>query len=638
MCRLNHVSRIGLCQSTNLQMAEKCTAKNRTTSRTVILSEFGATQERRRVEGPRKWNGLIDDGDALSRCSWSSVRAAVARGGHQASSQIVIFVLMFVCCFAPLALSQSQSPPVTSVSSNDHGDAVLKAMQAELKRSQEKLQLGQLQRPYYIDYQITELQDYLADATLGALRNDQINAGRLVRAVVRIGDYKQDSYYGEGMGSSEILPIDNNEMALRHQLWLATDKAYKAALTGLTEKQAALKNVVVEADLPDFTQEKAVESVNDLPKLNVDLDKWKQTVRSTSDLFRQDPEIEASEALLHFRILNRYFVNTEGTVTRNGKAVYLISFEGSSQAPDGMRIDRSHAWVVGKPDELPKPEEIQSEVRKLIGTFDVLRKAPLVEDDYHGPVLFSADAATALFERLIAGNILGMRPELGNPARVRGDFASYYKSRVLPDSFTVVDDPRPQKIDNQTLLGSYDVDDEGVRVQPLTVIDKGVLTTYLVGREPIKDFLHSNGHGRTALAGSPRPQISNLIFKASNGLPFEEMKKKLIEMCKDQGRPYCYYVETTGVRLAPRLLWRVYVNDGHMEMVRGANFNQLDTRTLRSNIVAAGSDQYVYNRFDPIPSAIVAPSLLFDDLEIQRANRTREKLPTYPAPSLSAGK
>src|ERR1700759_5866083 len=126
--------------------------------------------------------------------------------------------------------------PKRSVSTNDHGDAVLKAMLAELKRSQEKLQLGQLQRPYYIDYQVTEIQDNIADATLGALRTDQVNAGRLVRVVVRIGDYKQDSYFGEGMGALETMPSDNDELALRRQLWLATDKAYKAALSGLTEK------------------------------------------------------------------------------------------------------------------------------------------------------------------------------------------------------------------------------------------------------------------------------------------------------------------------------------------------------------------------------------------------------------------
>jgi len=109
-------------------------------------------------------------------------------------------------------------------------------------------------------------------------------------------------------------------------------------------------------------------------------------------------------------------------------------------------------------------------------------------------------------------------------------------------------------------------------------------------------------------------------------------------MCKDQGKPYGYYVETTGPQLSPRLLWRVYVSDGHMELVRGAIFRQLDTRALRSDVVAAGSDSYVYNRSEPLPSAIVAPSLLFGELEIQRANRTREKLPQYPAPPLASAK
>ena len=171
-------------------------------------------------------------------------------------------------------------------------------------------------------------------------------------------------------------------------------------------------------------------------------------------------------------------------------------------------------------------------------------------------------------------------------------------------------------------------------LRPL-VIDKGVLINYLLGREPIRDSLNSNGRGRTPLAGAPRPQISNLIVKASNGVSLAELKQKLIQMCKDQGRPYGYFVETTGVRLAPRLLWRIYAGDGHMELVRGAVFNQLDTRTLRADIIAAGNDEYVYNRIEPLPSTIVAPSLLFDDLEIQRANRTREKLPQYPAPPLS---
>ena len=154
--------------------------------------------------------------------------------------RLIIFALPLICCLATIAVADDQPAPAAAISMSDHGDPVLKAKMTELKRSQEKLQLGQLQRPYYVDYQVTELEDHVADATLGALRADQSNSGRFVRVVVRIGDYKQDSYFGEGQGTVEVMPTDNNEMALRHQLWLATDKAYKAALGGLTEKQAAL--------------------------------------------------------------------------------------------------------------------------------------------------------------------------------------------------------------------------------------------------------------------------------------------------------------------------------------------------------------------------------------------------------------
>ena len=551
--------------------------------------------------------------------------------------RLISTLLIAAVCFALPVWADDASPRAT-VTFDDHGDPVLRAMIAELKRSQEKLQLGQLQRPYYIDYQVTEMQDYSADAFLGALRTDNLNAGRLVRVVVRIGDYKQDSYFGEGMGTVEVLPMEDNEMALRHNLWLATDKAYKAALSGFTEKQAALKNVEHEEDVPDFSQEKASQALRDTTRLGMDLAAWKARVAATSDLFRKDPTLQSSTAAYSFRVLNRYYVNTEGTVTRQGRTTYNFGFSGSTQADDGMRLDRSRSWVVTRPEELPKPEEIQKDAEKLISTFAALKKAPLVEDDYRGPVLFSADATTALFERLVVPNILGLRPELGNPARTRGEFASHYKNRVLPEFFTVVDDPKADKIDGTTLAGSYEYDDEGVPAQTTTVIEKGILTNYLVAREPIRDFLHSNGHGRTALAASPRPQISNLIVKAANGLNPEDMKRKLLQMCKDQGRPYGYYVETTGPQLTPRLLWRVYVNDGHMELVRGAVFHELDTRALRNDIVAAANDTYVYNRTEPLPTAIVAPSVLFGELDIQRANKTREKLPEYPAPPLSAGK
>ena len=52
-------------------------------------------------------------------------------------------------------------------------------------------------------------------------------------------------------------------------------------------------------------------------------------------------------------------------------------------------------------------------------------------------------------------------------------------------------------------MGNYEVDDEGVKASRVSVIEKGQLVSYLLSREPIRDFPDSNGHGRAAVTGPP---------------------------------------------------------------------------------------------------------------------------------------
>ena len=540
---------------------------------------------------------------------------------------VVVFLL-----WLPLGAA-AQAAPAAQPGSDD---PVLRAMLSELERSKEKLQLKEMQRPYYIEYSLSELQFYSADATFGAVRLEQGRSVRLLRAVVRIGNYSDDSFFGQGEGHIEIVPQENDELALRHMIWLATDSAYKSALEALTLKQSLLKDVVVEQPVDDFSREPALQSIQPLVKDTSDSKHWLEMARSTSALFRKDPLVDSSEAGFRVQVNNRYMVNTEGSVIRRGTAVYFFYFGGSTQAPDGMRLQRSQGFVVARPEELPSAEKIRAEAEKIIATLGELRQAPVVEDSYRGPVLFSADAANSVFNSLVVPAITGDKPQPGDPARTTGDYASLFKSRVLPPFLTLVDDPTVTRFQDQTLVGSYSVDDEGVKAQPVTVVENGTLVNYLMGRRPIRDFPRSNGHGLASPGASARPSIGNLFVRASESYPVEQLKKRLLEMCRDQGRPYGYLVETTGPDLAPRLLYRVYVKDGRQELVRGAVFGQLDARALRNDLLAVGDDADVEGRPDPIPNTIVTPSLLFEELEIKRADRVREKLPQYPPPALSA--
>jgi TldD protein len=202
---------------------------------------------------------------------------------------------------------------------------------------------------------------------------------------------------------------------------------------------------------------------------------------------------------------------------------------------------------------------------------------------------------------------------------------------------SVVDDPTIETFAGRGLGGSYKVDDEGVAAGPVTVVDKGVLENYLIGRLPIRDFPASNAHGRASGNGNTAPAPGNIFFRASTTSTPAELKKQLIEECRNRGLKYGYYVDTLGPRLAPRMLYRVWTDDGHEELVRGAVFNELDVRALRSDLVAAGNDPLVSNRTGVPFMTIVSPSVLFDELEVKRADNTNEKLPDYPAPALTSG-
>jgi hypothetical protein len=220
---------------------------------------------------------------------------------------------------------------------------------------------------------------------------------------------------------------------------------------------------------------------------------------------------------------------------------------------------------------------------------------------------------------------------LGTQARTNGPFASSYQARVLPDFLDVADDPGMKSYNGKGLLGAYDVDDEGVPAQAVKLVEAGRLESYLIGREPVKDFPQSNGHGRAGITGGPRPAIGVLKVTAQNGLSDEELNRKLLGMAKDRGLKSVYFVATLGGEMTPRLLYRVSP-DGNRELVRGAVLDDIDQRALRSSVDAAGKDLWVANYFGDVPQTVMAPALLLDDATVKRANEKNEKLPFYPPP------
>ncbi len=532
------------------------------------------------------------------------------------------------------AMAAPSSTVLAAQAAAANTDPILQAMLAELTRSKDELKMESVARPYYVEYRITDIEQYEGDAEFGSLEISQRWHQRALRAVVRIGDYKQDSYFGQGQGETELAPVENDVYALRHALWLTTDTAYKEAGEALAAKQAMMKTLTLNESVDDFAHAEPLVAVGPLAKLQFDEPRVTHMLEAASGLYREDPDVQLLTATAQFAVVNEYFVNSEGSVTRRSETRYRTAISGTTQAKDGMRLDRSPEWLVATPEEIPTEATFVASAKLVMTTLKALREAPVVDEEYRGPVMLSPDASSDVLATLIGDNAAGRKTLPGRGGRTLGQFASAFKSRVLPPFITVVDDPTQSTFQGHSLTGSYTFDDDGVRVAPVTVIEKGQLINYLVGRQPIPDFPASNGHDLAPLGGAPQPHYGVLTLRGSDAVSPAELKAKLMQMCKDQGKPYAYRVETFGGLTSPRLLYRVWANDGHEELVRGALLNELDIRGLRNDLVAVGNDQFVSNRSGNIPGTVISPSMLFDELEIRRDDRAKSKLPEYPAPPL----
>jgi predicted Zn-dependent protease len=543
-------------------------------------------------------------------------------------------------CFAVATFCAPFSFAAQQTRADAEKDPVLKAMLTEMDRSLSQLQLKGFAKPFFIQYRIEDVEDLIIKAEFGGAEGSQHAHQRIARITVRVGDYKSDSSGGRGDGALQLAALDDDPIALRSALWAATDQAYKAAISAYAQKQAALKQVQTPPQADDFSHETPIVSLADTSALKVDETAWTDRVAGVSGLYKDNPQAKTGDGAAQYsnaqfqgRVTNTWLVTSEGAIVRKSAQQYMELYTVGTQAPDGMRLDRSYSSAGASLTDLDAPDVFNKHALDLLASLTELRKAPLVEEEYHGPILLSADAGVDTLRGLLANGMAATRPRLGTEARTNGPFASSFHASILPEFIDVLDDPTLKSFNGKSLIGAYDVDDEGVPAQQVKLVTAGRLGNYLLSRTPVRDFPTSNGHGRAGITGPAQPAISVFKITAANGLSDEELNSKLLAIAKDRGLKSVYYVQTLGGLAAPRLLYRISTDgSGKRELVRGASLDDVDQRALRSSVSAAGKDLFVANFFGDIPQTVLAPALLFDDVTIRRANDKNGKLPFYPPP------
>jgi hypothetical protein len=551
-------------------------------------------------------------------------------------------------------------------------------MHDEMERSQQ-LKVVAAQEPlYFISYSLTDSESLHVSANTGAVIGSDRNRSRSPAIEVRVGGYDFDNtghiFSGAYTGSryDGSWPLDDSYKNFRDELWLSTDRAFKTALESMARKRASLKNAQATIEpIPDFSKSPPVISIAKVAKHSIDDAVWDAESARLSGIFAQ-PEILSSGVELQLIEGTTSLMNSEGTAIRYDDGVYWIYAKVEGQASDGMLLHDAVSLQSLDLDKFPAEADVRRAFTEIAANVRGLVHAPAGEA-FSGPALLEPQAAAQLLAQLIGDNLRFPRKPLADTGRTvnftPSEFETKMGSRILPDWIDITDDATQATWKGKPLVGFYPFDLEGVAPKPVSVIEKGVLKNILTTRQPVKGFLASNGHARLpASYGAKAAAIGNLFVTARETTPLADLKKRLIDMTKERGKPYGMlvrkldypYSATAGELQAlaqanaqsggsarpvspPLLIYRVYP-DGREELVRGLRFHGISTRTLR-DVLAASSETALFeyvNNAAPLallgaggylaPSSVVAPGLLFDEIEFEPPRDQMPKAPTVPPP------
>jgi TldD protein len=533
----------------------------------------------------------------------------------------------------------------------------LAAMAEELQRAHRSLQLRGHEAPYFLSYAVRGVDTQELGAKYGAVFIDRHRRDKRLQVDVRVGSYQFDNtgtpemfeFEGSDSGYSagREAPLDDDPAALRNALWLLTDETYKKALSAFLKKKGKQVYRPDDPEMPpSFSREESQAAVD--PPLPFPFDRagWVRELREQTERLGAHPELFDSHVRVSVDHEEREFASTEGTRLVTERVIYAMHVQAWARAPDGMLLENSRDFYGAKESELPRGEELARRIDVMVAELLALRQAPVL-DPYTGPALLEPEAAGVLFHEAVGHRLEGERQ---NDDKDGHTFKGQVEKPILPFFLTILDDPTQRAAGPVSLNGYYRFDDQGVPGQRTTLVDKGVLKTFLMSRAPVQGVPpHSNGHGRSAPGRDPVARMSNLIVESARTMPWPKLKEALIAEAKRQEKPFGLIIrdvtggntDTSGYAYQafkgqPRLVYKVDANTGAETLVRGVEI--VGTPLLSINkIIATGEERRVFNGYcgaesGYVPVSTVAPTVLVSEIELQRTRKDTGRPPVLPSP------
>ena len=567
---------------------------------------------------------------------------------------------LLMATFTLLSVLLSAAPALADALKDLENTPLVRAMTDELKRSM-SLRLPGMAKPYYISYLVMDAEQLSVVGEFGGTVLAQRQRGRQMTTDLRVGDYKNDNtnFLGPGGGGNTPLAVDDDYDALRRQIWLATDQAYKGAAESLEQKRAAMVDKKSEADeVDDFSKVKPTRLCLDPAPALPDDDAARALVRKLGTQLMGAAHVQEGVVELHAVRGTRTLVSSEGSLVREPLGVITLSVAAGAQAKDGMPlkhyINRAYPLERG----LPAEATLVRDVRKMLAQLAALRTAPLLRD-FSGPVLFEGMAAAQVLHRTVMPHLAGTPGIWARGQRLppQSKWAGKMGRRVLPSTFSLVDDPTLTAVGKAPVIGHLRVDDQGVPARRVELVKAGKLHDLLTNRTPSKSFPRSNGHARGRGYGGASPMPTTLLLKAP-GKGAAALRRMAVVEAKKEGEPHGLIIRqlpepsitsklsgvgTTGGghQMDGMIAYKVDAR-GEETLVRGLKLERLQIKQLK-RILAAGRELVVLNRMEGgglghrgprvgLPLTLVTPALLLEEIEVTKERGSQTKSPLLPRP------
>jgi predicted Zn-dependent protease len=507
---------------------------------------------------------------------------------------------------------------------------------------------------YFVSYILTSTDRSEVMGSNGALLSSEDSHSRWLETQVRVGSYDLDNTHKVGNSAPSqgsfgtSVPIDDAPDVLRRAMWQETDKQFRAASEGLikinTSKEVQVQTA--EEHAPDFAREKPNTFYGPEVSVHPDRKPWEEKVRLYTRAFRASPQILNSIVTFSATGDNQYQVTSEGTRLQFGQVHYRLELFIQGKAPDGMDINRYYNFDWVNPSDAPEDKAVLAEGLVLRKELEALVAAPLVEP-YAGPALLTGRATAVFFHEVFGHRAEGFRQKDINEGQT---FARKVGEPILPKFLSIYDDPTKRMLNKDILIGYYPFDDEGTPSERVTLVDHGVLKNFEMSRQPLTGFPVSNGHGRRQIGAQPVSRQGNLIVESNLTVTNAELRRKLIEEIKRQGKPFGLLIDDiaggftfTGrgqpqaFQVQPLVVYKVYADGRPDELVRGVDIVGTPLVSL-TKIVATGDTMETFNGYcgaesGSVPVSASAPAILITEMEVQKKETSTDKPPILPPPA-----